>query len=150
LGLLGNSQRHQSSGLQLSVTAAAASHAYQPSGLQLQAERSELQARAPSPQQLQASAADLGYTGSALPLSRDMMSVVEIMAATKQLEDQLLNLCQERDELDKELAKMPPGAGRTIKGRQRKMAVESRLDELGLEISRVRTEVKKLSGQIKR
>ena len=109
-----------------------------------------LRAKAPSPMQLQASAADLGFTGATLPLSRDMMSVVEIMASTKQLEDSLLGLCTERDELEKELAKMPPGAGRTIKGRQRKMAVEARLDDLGLEISRVRTDIKKLNGQIKR
>jgi flagellar biosynthesis chaperone FliJ len=79
-----------------------------------------------------------------------MLSVVEVMATTKQLEDQLLDLSQERDELEKELAKMPPGAGRTIKGRQRKMVVEQRLDDLGVEISRVRIEIKKLNGQTKR
>jgi hypothetical protein len=106
--------------------------------------------RTPSPMQLQASAADLGFTGSTLPLSRDMLGVVEVMAATKQLEDELLGLCKERDDLEKELAKMPVGAGRTIKGRQRKMAVESRLDDLGLDISRLRTEIKRLNGQIKR
>lgn len=119
--------------------------------VQAAAERAEaLRAgRTPSPMQLQ-QAADLGFTGSTLPLSRDMMSVVEVMAATKQLEDELLGLCKERDDLEKELAKMPVGAGRTIKGRQRKMAVESRLDDLGLDISRVRTEIKRLNGQVKR
>lgn len=138
-----DSQQH-SSGMPLG----AANTAQQPSSshpLQMQADM--FRAKAPSPMQ---AAADLGFTGSTLPLSRDMMSVVEIMASTKQLEDQLLDLSKERDELEKELAKMPPGAGRTIKGRQRKMAVESRLDDLGFEISRIRTEIKKLNGQIKR
>jgi hypothetical protein len=132
------------------VPLGAANAAQQPSSsqhMQMQMQADMLRGKAPSPMQ---AAADLGYTGSTLPLSRDMMSVVEIMASTKQLEDQLLELSKERDELEKELAKMPPGAGRTIKGRQRKMAVESRLDDLGFEISRIRTEIKKLNGQIKR
>jgi len=98
----------------------------------------------------QASAADLGFSGSTVPLTREMMTVVEIMGATKQAEDQLLSLSKERDELEKELAKMPLGAGRTIKGRQRKQAVETRLDELGFEISRLRTQIKQLNGNIKR
>lgn len=135
------------------AAAAAPPSQQQPSSsalVQAAAERAEaLRAgRTPSPMQLQA--ADLGFTGSTLPLSRDMMGVVEVMAATKQLEDELLVLCKERDDLEKELAKMPVGAGRTIKGRQRKMAVESRLDDLGLDISRVRTEIKRLNGQVKR
>lgn len=101
----------------------------------------------------QSSTADLqGYSGSSSSsaLSRDMMSVVEIMSATKQAEEQLLGLCQERDELEKELAKMPAGAGRTIRGRQRKVVVETRLEELGVQISKIRTHIKQLNGNIKR
>lgn len=147
-------QQYRSTVLPQASTAAGTAALHHPSaghGQMMPPEHADVsRGRAPSPQQLQASAADLGYSGSALPLSRDMLSVVEVMAATKQLEDQLLDLSQERDELEKELAKMPPGAGRTIKGRQRKMVVEQRLDDLGVEISRVRIEIKKLNGQTKR
>jgi hypothetical protein len=95
-----------------------------------------------------ASAAQLGFAGASTALSREHMSVVEVMAATKQLEEQLLSLLSERDELDKELAKLPLGAGRTIRERQRKNMIQARLDELNPDISRVRTHIKRLNGDI--
>jgi gas vesicle protein len=75
------------------------------------------------------------------------LTVAETMAATKQLEDLLLAQSQEKDELTMELAKMPLGAGRTLKERQRKMQVEQRLEELDKLISKNRMQLKKLLGK---
>eukprot|EP00775_Hariotina_reticulata_P010408 gene10408-10566_t len=75
------------------------------------------------------------------------LTVNEIMAATKQLEDLLLAQSQEKDELSKEYAKMPLGAGRTLKERQRKLQVERRLEELDKLISKTRMQLRKMLGK---
>eukprot|EP00879_Flechtneria_rotunda_P016839 GHRR01017625.1.p1 GENE.GHRR01017625.1~~GHRR01017625.1.p1 ORF type:complete len:169 (+),score=73.95 GHRR01017625.1:524-1030(+) len=74
-------------------------------------------------------------------------NVAELMAATKQLEDELLVYCQEKDELNKEYAKMPLGAGRTVRERQRKVVIEERLEEVDKLISRIRMQLKKYLGK---
>jgi hypothetical protein len=79
--------------------------------------------------------------------SSEQLSAVEITAQTKQLEDQLLLLCQEKDELNREYAKMPLGSGKTMRERQRKAQVESRLEELDAQISRMRMALKRLLGR---
>jgi hypothetical protein len=101
---------------------------------------------APDARAVQASAAELGFTGASLPLSAAQLSVVQVMAATKAAEDALLGLCSERDALEQELAKLPLGSGRTMQQRQRKACITARLAELGPEISRLRTGIKRLNG----
>lgn len=71
----------------------------------------------------------------------------EVMAQTKHLEAQLLALCQEKDELSREYAKMPLGSGKTIRERQRKAAVEKRLEEVDALISRTRMSLKRILGR---
>ncbi len=66
------------------------------------------------------------------------------MATTKQLEDSLLVLSRERDELESEFAKMPLHGGRTLRERQRKVEVETRLEERRKEISNTRLQLKRL------
>lgn len=77
----------------------------------------------------------------------EQLTAVEIMAQTKQLEDALLLLCQEKDELNAELSKLPLGSGKTMRERQRKAAVEARLEELDGQISRSRMALKRLLGR---
>lgn len=69
------------------------------------------------------------------------------MARSKALEDQLMGLCAEKGSLEAELARMPLGAGRSIRERSRKAVVEQRLDTLGKEISAVRMELKRVGRQ---
>jgi hypothetical protein len=85
---------------------------------------------------------------SSLPYgTSEQLSAVEIMAQTKQLEDQLLLLCQEKDELNREYSKMPLGSGKTMRERQRKAQVEARLEELDAQISKTRMALKRLLGR---
>jgi hypothetical protein len=65
------------------------------------------------------------------------------MARTKGAEDGLLRACQERDELESELSRMPLGGGRTLRQRQRKEYLEERLDGLRSQISSYRMQIKK-------
>jgi hypothetical protein len=69
------------------------------------------------------------------------------MGRTKQLEDHLMRMCQERDELTSEAAKMPPGGGRTAAARARKQEVERRLEVLVRDISGTRLQLKRLLGK---
>jgi hypothetical protein len=69
------------------------------------------------------------------------------MSRTKSLEDNLLRLCQEKDELTSEFSKMPQGGGRTAAARERKRQVEARLDAVGKEISATRLQLKKLGAK---
>lgn len=69
------------------------------------------------------------------------------MARTKQAEDELLRACQERDELESEMARMPLGGGKTIRQRQRKEYVEERLEQLRSQISSIRMQLKRLVGK---
>jgi hypothetical protein len=69
------------------------------------------------------------------------------MSATKSSEDDLLRACQERDELESELSRMPLGGGRTLRQRQRKEYVEARLEELRRHISSTRMHLKRLLGK---
>lgn len=68
----------------------------------------------------------------------------ELMQQIEALEGELMELSIEKSSLETEYAKMPGGAGRTMKERQRKAEVEARLEELGREISKVRLSLKKL------
>ncbi|KAF8073075.1 hypothetical protein HT031_000736 [Scenedesmus sp. PABB004] len=81
----------------------------------------------------------------ASPFGTDM-TAAQLAAHTKQLEDDLLVLCQEKDELLREHAKMPLGSGRTIREKQRKAAIEARLEELAVVISRTRMALKRALG----
>jgi predicted oxidoreductase len=69
------------------------------------------------------------------------------MARTKAAEDGLLRACQERDELESEMARMPLGGGRTLLQRQRKEYVEARLEQLRSQISSTRMQIKRLVGK---
>lgn len=69
------------------------------------------------------------------------------MARTKAAEDELLRACQERDELESELNRMPLGGGRTLRQRQRKEYVEGRLEQLRGQISGARVQIRKLMGK---
>ena len=69
------------------------------------------------------------------------------MARTKGVEDGLLRACQERDELESELSRLPLGGGRTLRERQRKEYVEARLEELRAQISAARMTIKRLLGK---
>lgn len=69
------------------------------------------------------------------------------MARTRGVEAELLRACQERDELECELSRMPLGGGRTLKQRQRKEYVEARLSELRGQISAARMTLKRLMGK---
>lgn len=75
------------------------------------------------------------------------MTVAEIMARTKELEDMLLAYCQEKDDLNKEYSRMPLGAGKTLKDRNRKQFVEQRLEALDASISKTRMQLKKILGR---
>jgi hypothetical protein len=69
------------------------------------------------------------------------------MARTKAVEDDLLRACQERDELESELARMPLGGGKTLRQRERKEYVEERLGRLRAQISSQRMQIKRLVGK---
>ncbi|KAG2445931.1 hypothetical protein HXX76_000534 [Chlamydomonas incerta] len=67
-----------------------------------------------------------------------------LMARSKALEDQLMVLCAEKGGLEAEYARMPLGAGRSLRERNRKAVVEQRLDLLNKEISAVRMQLKRI------
>jgi hypothetical protein len=57
-----------------------------------------------------------------------------------------MRLCQERDALEGELAKMPLHSGRSLAERARKAAVEARLEVLRAEVGAVRLQLKRLTA----
>ena len=71
----------------------------------------------------------------------------DMLARSKHLEDSLMALCRERDALQAEFAKMPAHGGRSQKERERKRAVEQRIEELNREVSAARLALKKLHGK---
>ncbi|GLC43858.1 hypothetical protein PLESTF_001406700 [Pleodorina starrii] len=71
-------------------------------------------------------------------------TVKDMVARSKALEDQLMVLCAEKGGLEAEYARMPLGAGRSLRERNRKAVVEQRLDLLNKEISSVRMQLKRL------
>ncbi|GFR44865.1 hypothetical protein Agub_g6208, partial [Astrephomene gubernaculifera] len=72
------------------------------------------------------------------------MTTKELMSRSKALEDQLMVLCSEKGGLEAEYARMPLGAGRSLRERNRKAVVEQRLELLNKEISAVRMQLKRL------
>ena len=64
------------------------------------------------------------------------------MQKTKQLEDQLMAANKERDLLEGELSRMGSSV-RTVTGRNRKLAAEARLSNLGKEIGTIRMQLKR-------
>ena len=71
----------------------------------------------------------------------------ELLARTKAMDNQLMVLCSEKASLEAEFARMPLGAGRSIKDRNRKAVVEERLELLNKEISGVRMQLKRISNK---
>ncbi|KAG2452495.1 hypothetical protein HYH02_002734 [Chlamydomonas schloesseri] len=67
-----------------------------------------------------------------------------LLARSKALEDQLMVLCAEKGGLEAEYARMPLGAGRSQRERNRKAVVEQRLELLNKEISAVRMQLKRI------
>eukprot|EP00198_Chlamydomonas_reinhardtii_P001518 XP_001690854.1 predicted protein [Chlamydomonas reinhardtii] len=67
-----------------------------------------------------------------------------LLARSKALEDQLMVLCAEKGGLEAEYARMPLGAGRSLRERNRKAVVEQRLELLNKEISAVRMQLKRI------
>ena len=51
-------------------------------------------------------------------------------------------LSQEKDRLDAEYARLPPGGGRNAAARRHKAAVEGRLEELNVQMSSLRTRLR--------
>ncbi|EFJ50710.1 hypothetical protein VOLCADRAFT_116733 [Volvox carteri f. nagariensis] len=71
-------------------------------------------------------------------------TVKDMIARSKALEDKLMVLCSEKGGLEAEYARMPLGAGRSLRERNRKQVVEQRLELLNKEISSVRMQLKRL------
>eukprot|EP00388_Colpodella_angusta_P043411 GDKK01059421.1.p1 GENE.GDKK01059421.1~~GDKK01059421.1.p1 ORF type:complete len:781 (-),score=224.40 GDKK01059421.1:197-2437(-) len=68
---------------------------------------------------------------------------------SQSVSQQLLVLCQERDEIEHRLSKYPANSmGRTVAERRDRVALESRLNELGVEITRARQTLRR-SGRLK-
>ncbi|GIL97753.1 hypothetical protein Vretimale_3317 [Volvox reticuliferus] len=84
-----------------------------------------------------------GNSGADTPFGTEE-TVKEMMARSKTLEDQLMALCAEKGGLEAEYARMPLGAGRSLRERNRKQVVEQRLELLNKEISSVRMQLKRL------
>lgn len=80
------------------------------------------------------------------PFGTDL-TLQEMMERTRELEDLLMKQCQEKDALESEYSKMPLHGGRTLKDRQRKAAVEDRIEVLHKEISTTRLQLKRLLGK---
>ena len=75
------------------------------------------------------------------------ISMADMLAHSKRLDDALVALRWEQEQLEAELSKLPEGAGKTSAQRRRKAEVEERLRVIEGQISNVRTQLKKLTGK---
>ncbi len=73
-----------------------------------------------------------------------LLPLQALLARSKALEDQLMALCAEKTNLEAEFARMPLGAGRNLRERNRKAVVEQRLELLNKDISGVRMQLKRV------
>ncbi len=74
----------------------------------------------------------------AVPFAVDDETQRLLESGAEQAERRLTELALEKDALESELARFPPGSGRSLAARRRKSAIESRLDAIVLERSRLR------------
>ena len=67
-----------------------------------------------------------------------------VIKASQDMEDTLMQLNQEKTELQAEYARMPSHAGRNLKERKRKTDIEARFETLDHEVFSIRLQLKKL------
>lgn len=75
------------------------------------------------------------------------ITMADMLAHSKRLDDALVSLRWEQEQLEAELAKLPEGAGKTSAQRKRKAEVEERLKVIESQINNVRTQLRKLTGK---
>lgn len=84
---------------------------------------------------------------AAAPFATQASMQVDIAKLTE-LEGSLLRLNMEKDGLESELGRLGPTAGRTIASRRRKAQIESRLEQIASESSKVRGELRRLEPPV--
>ena len=68
----------------------------------------------------------------------------ESMELTSEIDRALMELNLEREQLERELAKMPIHSGKTMAARRRKAETEGRLDEIGRSIARYKMMMRRM------
>ena len=86
------------------------------------------------------SASNYGHGGMPFAVDDDLQR--RAVAGFAPLQRQLMCLSQEKDRLDAEYARLPPGGGRNAAARRHKAAVEGRLEELNVQMSSLRTRLR--------
>ncbi|CAG9463837.1 unnamed protein product [Pedinophyceae sp. YPF-701] len=95
------------------------------------------------PERPQTAAPQASGQDAAAPFGTDG-NLRDMMDQTQAVEDRLMALNREREALQAEFAKMPPGAGKTMTQRRRKAEVEEGIERVTKEISSCRLQLKRL------